>query len=196
MSDGINISVEGLEDLYLKLDVHLEKMNKASRAALRKGAMQIINDAKQNLRDGGNIVTGQLRASGKVQKVEGNADEIDAGFFSKNTSGGYAYYVEYGRRKGKMPPLDEIAQWIKKKGDNTRGGARHAVISMMNAMNEKRWRKKAYTLGELYMMAAWAVGKAIAKKGTKPHPFFNPAVEKNKDAVTKAIEQAVKKEIK
>lgn len=187
MSDGINISVEGLEDLYLKLDVHVEKTNKASRAALRKGAMQIINDAKQNLRDGGNIASGNLRASGKVQKVEGNADAIDAGFFSKNTSGGYAYYVEYGRKAGGVPPISSIEAWLRKKtatAKNRKNAFDSASVFMR--MNPGQYRQLIAT------RIAWS----IAKNGTTAHPFFNPAVEKNKDAVTKAIEEAVKKEIK
>lgn len=195
MSEGFEIKIEGLEELNAKMDIHLKKMNKRYVQALSKGGMLIINDAKRNLRDNGTIASGDLRASGKVQKVEGQKNLIEAGFFSQKTSGGYAFYVEYGRRKGKMPPLDELAQWIKKKGDNTRGGAYHAGKSMMNFMNGRRRRKKAYTLEDLYMMAAWAVGKAIAKKGTKPHPFLNPAIEKNKDEILKSIGESLKKEL-
>lgn len=169
MKGGAEIWLDGERELFINLQRHLGDVNTSARSALHKGAMQIVNDAKQNLRDGGNIVTGQLRASGKVQKVEGDEDSVDSGFFSQNTSGGYAFYVEYGRRAGKFPPVDMIAQWVRKK-------------FRVNDI------KEAKGIG-------FVIARKIAKKGTKPHPFFNPAIEKNKDAVTRAIEAAVKKEL-
>jgi hypothetical protein len=40
------------------------------------------------------------------------------------------------------------------------------------------------------------MARAIARKGTRPHPFFGPAVEKNKKAVVDAIAEAIDKETK
>jgi hypothetical protein len=108
-----------------------------------------------------------LRASGKVQRVQGDEDSVDAGFFSDKTTGGYAFFVEYGRRAGKMPPPDMLIQWCRKK----------------LRLTEKIARARG-----------WAMARKIAKKGTRPHPFFGPAVEKNKKAVVDAIAEAIEKE--
>jgi hypothetical protein len=128
-----------------------------------------------------------LRASGKVQKVQGDEDAIDAGFFSNKTTGGYAYWVEYGRRAGKMPPMSMIEAWLQKK-TSTRRNAKNAFAS---AAAFSRMMPEAYR-----RQLAWAIARSIAKSGTKPHPFFGPAVEKNKKAVVDAIADAINKETK
>ena len=100
--------------------------------------------------------------------MQGDEDAVDAGFFSDKSQGGYAYFVEYGRRSGKMPPVDYIIQWFRKKF----------------GMDYKEARARG-----------WASARAIARKGTRPHPFFAPAVEKNKKAVEGAIKEAIAKDI-
>lgn len=168
MSKNDVIWVEGEKALFLKMQRSMDVSISSARSALRTAGMNIINDAKVNLRNNKSVVTGQLRASGKVQAVEGDPDSIDAGFFSDKTQGGYAFFVENGRRSGRMPPVDNLIQWFRKKF----------------RLTEKVARARG-----------WAKAKSIAKKGTKPHPFFGPAVEKNKEAITKAISEAVKKEV-
>lgn len=179
------IWVEGERELFLNMQRRMDTSLSAAREAIRKGAAAIVNDAKENLRDGGNIATGQLRKSGRVQAVEGDADAVDAGFFSDNTAGGYAYFVENGRRSGKMPPVNYIAQWLRKK-TATGKGIKNAFASAAAFAGK---RAEAYILS-----LAWAIAKSIAKNGTQPHPFFAPAVEKNHKAITDAISEAVKKE--
>ena len=168
MSKRDVIWVEGERELFLNMQRVMGSNLSAARQGIRAGALNIINDAKQNLRGNHSVVTGQLRASGRVQAVQGDEDAVDAGFFSNDTQGGYAYFVEYGRRSGKMPPVDYIIQWFRKKF----------------GMNDKEAKARG-----------WASARAIARKGTRPHPFFAPAVEKNKKAVTDAIKEAIAKDI-
>ena len=115
MSKRDVIWVDGERELFLNMQRVMGSNLSAARQGIRAGAMSIINDAKQNLRGNHSVVTGQLRASGRVQAVQGDEDAVDAGFFSNDTQGGYAYFVEYGRRSGKMPPVDCIVQWFRKK---------------------------------------------------------------------------------
>lgn len=167
MSKNDVIWIEGEKALFLNMQRRMDVSISSAREALRTAGMNIVNDAKTNLRNNGSVVTGQLRASGRVQAVIGDEDAIDVGFFSDKNQGGYAYFVENGRRSGKMPPVDYIVQWVKKK---------------MRLLD-----KEARSVGFL-------IARKIAKEGTTPHPFFGPAVEKNKKAVTDAISEAVKKE--
>lgn len=164
------VRLEGERELFVAIERRFDGCGKAARRGLRKAALQIVNDAKQNLRSNGSVVTGMLRASGKVQAVEGNADAVDAGFFSNGGQGGYALFVEYGRRMGKFPPVDMIVQWVRKK---------------LRIADEKA----AKGIG-------FVIARKIAKKGTTPHPFFGPAVEKNKNAVSEFIAEEVAKETK
>ena len=95
-----------------------------------------------------------------------NDETLDAGFFDTlNRQSGYAAFVEYGRRAGKMPPPDEMAQWAYKKF-------------------HLHDRAVARSLG-------WALARVIARKGTKPHPFFAPAVQKNKRKILDTLAKAI-----
>lgn len=164
MADGGSISVEGLDKLLRQFDRASKEVRKAAMQGLQRGGLNIIADAQMNLRDNTSVVTGLLRQSGKVQKVD--EDNLDVGFFDTlNRQSGYAFYVEYGRRAGRMPPPDELAQWAYKKF-------------------QLHDRKQA-------LQAGWALAIKIAREGTRPHPFFVPAIEKNKKKIIDAIRSAI-----
>lgn len=190
MKDGMSITLEGERELFLKMEYRLEGCEKAGRRGLRKGALKIVNDAKGKLKSNGSVVTGMLRASGKVQAVEGDPDAVDAGFFSQDTKGGYAYFVEYGRRAGKMPPVEMLMEWLRKRTSKSK--ALRSAVNILEGRRKKR--EAAYTKDDLLRSAAWGLARHIAKKGTRPHPFFGPAVEENKNAVNEYIAEEVEKE--
>lgn len=149
MSETGAIYVEGLDELLRKMDRLPAEVQRECFKAMQTASLDIIADAKGNLRVNGSVVTGNLRASGKVQKVDGKT--LDVGFFSSDARDkGYASYVEHGRKPGKMPPPDILEAWAYKKFRLSHKDAR----SM-----------------------AWAMARSIAKKGTKARPFFEPAVE-------------------
>ena len=148
MSETGAIYVEGLDELLRKMDRLPAEVQRECFKAMQRASLDIIADAKTNLRVNGSVVTGNLRASGKVQKVDDKT--LDVGFFSSDSDKGYASYVEYGRKPGKMPPPDILEAWAYKKFRLSHKDAR----SM-----------------------AWALARSIAKKGTKARPFFEPAVE-------------------
>lgn len=149
MSETGAIYVEGLDELLRKMDRLPADVQRECFKAMQTASLDIIADAKGNLRVNGSVVTGNLRASGKVQKVDDKT--LDVGFFSSDARDkGYASYVEHGRKPGKMPPPDILEAWAYKKFRLSHKEARSA---------------------------AWALARSIAKKGTKAHPFFEPAVE-------------------
>ena len=148
MSETGAIYVEGLDELLRKMDRLPAEVQRECFKAMQRASLDIIADAKSNLRVNGSVVTGNLRASGKVQKVDDKT--LDVGFFSSDSDKGYASYVEYGRKPGKMPPPDILEAWAYKKFRLSHKDARSA---------------------------AWALARSIAKKGTKARPFFEPAVE-------------------
>ena len=149
MSETGAIYVEGLDELLRKMDSLPAEVQRECFKAMQSASLDIIADAKGNLRANGSVVTGNLRASGKVQKVDEKT--LDVGFFSSDVENkGYARYVEYGRKPGKMPPPDILEAWAYKKFRLSHKDARSA---------------------------AWALARSIAKKGTKARPYFEPAVE-------------------
>jgi len=158
------VYIEGLDTVLRNLKAKGDEVVKEASKGLQRGALNIVADAQDNLRRNSSIVTGLLRQSGKVQKIDDL--NIDAGFFdTQNRQSGYAYFVEYGRRAGRMPPPDELAQWAYKKF-------------------QLHDRKAARAAG-------WAMAVKIAREGTKPHPFFAPAVDKNKSYILDAVRSAI-----
>lgn len=95
-------------------------------------------------------------------KVVKDKDGYDVGFMSDKS---YASAVEYGRRAGRIPPPDVMAAYAYKKFH----------------LND---RKLARAIG-------WGLAINIGKHGTRPHPFFGPAVQKNQGRVVSAIKDAV-----
>lgn len=165
MADYGSIQLEGLDKVLREFRKLTPETRKAAMQGLQAGGLDIIAEAQKNLRSNGSVVTGLLRQSGKVEKVDD--DTLDVGFFdSQNHGHGYAFYVENGRRSGKMPPPDELIQYCYKK--------------LRMSLEEAR-------------AAGWAKAKSIAKYGTKPHPFFGPAVEAKKKTILQRMEDAIKK---
>ena len=95
-------------------------------------------------------------------KVEKVQDGYDVGFMSEKS---YASAVEYGRRAGRIPPPDVMEAYAYKKFH----------------LND---RKQARAIG-------WGLAINIGRHGTRPHPFFGPAVQKNQGRVASAIKDAV-----
>ncbi len=167
------ISIDGLQDLMRNFDAFDKAATEAALVGLETAAVNIIADAKENLKNNGSVVTSLLRNSGRTER---NNDEVIAGFFDTKNKQGYAYYVEFGRRAGKMPPPDELAEYAYKKFHLTD-------------------RKLARAMG-------WGMAKNIAKYGTTPHPFFVPAINKNTKTggmlggVTGSVAESIRKLIR
>ena len=162
------IDVEGLDRVLKSLEKADKATVEAAMVGMEEVGMEIIEDAKDNLRENGSIITGLLRAAGRTIR---KGIELTVGFFdTTNRNSGYALYVEYGRRAGKMPPPDELAAWAYKK------------------FHLQDW-PVANSMG-------WALARRIAAQGTEPHPFFNPAVKKHERGFEKAIRNAFRKKLK
>lgn len=161
MSSGA-IEIEGLRAVLGKLSKLPAEARKSAMGGLQSAGLQIIADAKNNLRDNGSVVTGLLRASGKVVKTAD--EEIEVGFFDTKNQSGYAVYVEYGRRSGKLPPIGNILAWVRKK---------------LRVKDDKVAKARAYV-----------IARGIARKGSRPHPFFNPAVEAGKSRIEDAFRKS------
>ena len=166
--DNGAIELEGLDKLLAALSQCDKDVVEAGLKGLEAGAADIIADAQDNLKRNGSVVTGLLRQSGHVTR---KGEDITAGFFDTlNLVDGYAYYVEYGRRAGKFPPLAYMGAWAYKK------------------FHLQDW-KLAASIGFL-------TARKIAEKGSEPHPFFAPAVKKNERKILNAVRDAIRRKIK
>lgn len=177
------LKLEGLWDLKVGFSTASGKITSSAVQGLKRVGQSIVNDAKINLKNNESVVTNNLRQSGKVQVLDGG--EVDAGFFTEGE--GYAYFVEYGRRAGKPAPVAHIEAWLKKKTSVSRGikSAFSSASVFMSSSPEKFRRALAF-----------AISRAIGKKGTKPHPFFVPAIKSNQADAERVVAEAIKKTIR
>ena len=172
MSSKQGIWVDGERELFLNMQRTLDGSIKAGMKGLESAALNIIADAKENLRGNESVVTGQLRASGRVQRAQDDDQALDAGFFSHGESG-HAAYVEYGTRAGGKRTIKNLLRWI------------------------LPWvQKKLRLSGNEAKTRAFFISRKIVKRGTKPHPFLGPAVEKNQKQISEAITFAIQDAIR
>jgi hypothetical protein len=160
MSDGMHIEFDHAAFRKFKMNKRKFEDRVLFKAAqgLKDSAARIVAVAKTHLKDNGSVATGMLRNSGSVRpQVDGT---VDAGFYAE-----YAYWVEYGRKAGGMPPVKLIKEWVRKK---------HITS------NEK----------EIDSMA-FAIAKNIAANGTKAKPFLTPSYEENKSRIDDIIQKAI-----
>lgn len=196
------IEVEGLQSLKANLEKVAKELGAAGNKAVQAVALDIVAEAKDNIDKNRTNAFGTLRKSGKVQKAEDGT--IDAGFFSSEHDNGYAAYVEFGRgptKKGNQggPTLkDSLKAWVRKK----LGGSAMRSAAVFNLMDEegKLVRKGAKAIKkseeELIEAAALNIARKIHKHGTKPQPFFAPAVKKIEDRFEEIVSRYIKKESK
>lgn len=123
-----------------------EKSKEALIVSLRNISLRILTSSIKNLQEHGNIASGKLVKDGKFKISED-------GMFADVYYTGYAGSIEFGRKAGKMPPVDIIQQWVKRK------------LRIDNI-------KKAKS-------AAFAIAKSIAKNGTRAYPFLGPAYDEH-----------------
>lgn len=155
------IQVENLEEFADRLRELGAGVTREVDRQLRKSAMKVVSEAQQNIRKAPNANnTGAMSNSGKVRGKTGGL-EYEAGFASQ-----YAYYVEHGRKAGRMPPVKLLAEWAKKK----------------LRVDDKR-----------KMSVGYLVARKIARKGTRPNPFLKPAFDKVTKALGEDVARAVKK---
>lgn len=160
MSDGMYIDFDQAAFQQFKRNKKQftrEVLNKAAQG-LNNSAARIVAEAKQKIKDNGSIATGMLRNSGSVRpQVDGT---VDAGFYAD-----YAYWVEYGRKAGGMPPVKLIAEWV---------------------------RKRHITSDESEIESiAFAIARNIAANGTKAKPFLTPSYEENKSRIDEIMQKAI-----
>lgn len=185
------IKVEGQQALKANIDKTVKEIASAGDKAMQAVGLEIIAEAKTNLNANKTNNTGVLRASGKVQKAEDGT--VDAGFFSSERDKGYAAAVEFGRgptikeNDGGPTLKDSLKAWVRRKLTNPTGG-KNAMDSA--AVFAKKSRE------EMVDMVAFLIARKIHREGTKPQPFFAPAVKKIEERLEQIVSKYIKNESK
>lgn len=139
---------------------------------------------KQNLTDNDSVITGDLRGSVSSSEVQVTKEAI---FVEVGAGRGlpYAQAVEYGT-KPHTPPLSitEPGQPLYKFVEIKRLAGVYSVKTGRRLGGKKRQVDENRQVAR----AIWA---HIRKFGTKPHPYFMPAIEQTKERIKKLFEEAI-----
>ena len=100
----------------------------------------------------------------------------------------YWKYIEYGRKAGKFPPLENIEQWIKVKGIQPMTRTQASV---------KRWtqhkgsiRKNDGSIPSIKSLA-YLIGRKIKEEGIQPRPVLSDAIATTMKRFEEAINEAI-----
>jgi hypothetical protein len=98
--------------------------------------------------------------------------------------------MEYGRPPGKMPPIEAIALWVKRKGL----AGTYKIKADKRGLHGRQGGAKQKNSEDLSV--AWAIAKSIAKKGTRGWPnkdylMFTRGFEASKEHIVKAFDDAI-----
>ena len=117
----------------------------------------VKNEYQQKLKDGNHIASGKLYNS-----INYNIETTDTGIKLYFVALDYYIYIENGRAKGKMPPINEIRKWMVFKKIPDSGGTDYRIA------------------------------KSIAKNGIKANPYLknikNKTIPTFKDDIEKALQ--------
>lgn len=76
----------------------------------------------------------------------------------------YSTFVDAGRKSGKMPPYNDILDWVNKNITKRKEGRRDSKNSINNDSNSTEITNESI---------AWAITKSIANRGLKARPFID-----------------------
>ena len=167
----MEIEIEGLRELRAGLANASKRAEAGTMKGLQAVGLEIVAEAKLNLQRNGTNNRRTLSNSGKVQK---DKDGVDAGFFSEGSMQGYASAVEYGRgptkRAGEIPLRTTLKAWVH--------------------------RKLGIPYGKELDSASFLIARKIHRKGTKPQPFFVPAVKKIEEKIDEIVSKYINNALK
>jgi len=141
---------DDLNDVIRRLNQTPEVMAAELRRAMQASLLLIEADARVNAsRD-----TGRLAGS-ISNRIDGTGLVLEG---HVGPSVGYGRYVEFGRTPGaRMPPVSALIGWVQRHFHNPRQRVTDATL-----------RSEAF-----------ALARAISRRGIPPRPFMQPALTKN-----------------
>ncbi|NPV78246.1 MAG: HK97 gp10 family phage protein [Anaerolineae bacterium] len=187
MSTKKDLVIEGLEKLIELIEQSgdlREEVYFPIHDAMAQSGKLLEDQIKQNLTDNDSVATGDLRGSVSSGEVQVTKDAI---FVEVGAGRGlpYAQAVEYGS-KPHTPPLSitepgqPLYEWVRIK----------QLAGIYSVRTGRRLGSKAKQIDENRRVAR-AIWAHIRRFGTKPHPYFEPALEQTKEQIMRLFQEAV-----
>jgi len=171
----------------------------AIEEVLIKYATLIADDASENL-NRINKYGSDSNASGRLQKsITISPVKFAGGVYSIEISLlEYYKWVNEGRPRGKRPPISAIKQWIIQKqlrlddgGVTKNGYKRDGTLISKSKKKVQLGKSKVNILDAV----AYKIAARIGARGTEPTNFWSDAINRNKEALYKAMAEALKQDV-
>lgn len=171
----------------------------AIEEVLIKYATLIADDASENL-NRINKYGSDSNASGRLQKsITVSPVKFAGGVYSIEISLlEYYKWVNEGRPRGKRPPISAIKQWIIQKqlrlddgGVTKNGYKRDGTLISKSKKKVQLGKSKVNILDAV----AYKIAARIGARGTEPTNFWSDAINRNKEALYKAMAEAFKQDV-
>ena len=178
----MEVKLEGQEQLFNALKrFEKQAVYDDAKPAMKRVGRDIIAESIGNLRRNRSWATGFLANTGKVQEAS-DKQGLEVGFMTGDKN--YASSVEYGIKNPKWFSYTALWNWVSKKHNLT--------LTMHTGKNGRPLKDD---VNPEVKTIAYFVRNKIVRQGTKPHPFFEPAVRKHGPKVAQAISDAIKRRI-
>ena len=143
------------------------------RRALNASLLLIEADAKQNVRQDTRRLAGSINHS-----IDGDYPNLIG---RVGPSVNYGAFVEFGRRPGRMPPVDALMGWVRRHWAPTAAAeTRIRAARFGGPVRARAWR----TAGQDALRArAFVLARAIGRRGIPARPFLVPAYRRNQAAI-------------
>lgn len=198
MTEGLYVDPQSLKNLEVNFKWFQREVLASAQDGLKRYGMKIVARAKRIIERDNIKAEGFLRNSGRtVVQADGT---VDAGFFAA-----YAEFVEYGRKAGGMPPVDDIYAWLYKKKIMPTERKREAkpietrekrerTRSLRSLFARSKYKSLSADEKKRYSLA-WAIALSIKENGTKPHPFLKPAYEEYRGQIDNFMRGVIAKTV-
>lgn len=189
----VELDMQSYADCRKRIKSFDKVVQSAAMRGIKSSAVNVLGDSQRNIKAHDSIATAQLINSGKTKpNMSGRYVDVIYNVIQ-------AFFVEFGRKAGKIPPYEPILQWVHKRGiaatytksgRKRSSGARYAYTSLKTRKTHKvsNYWKQATS-------AAIAIAKSIGKKGTPAKPFLYPALRSNENKTLALVKQEIDKTI-
>lgn len=165
-----------LEDIGKRLGKIEQPKNDDISRIVQNWGMQLIKEMQINMLRNKSDATSRLS-----QSIVPEIKTTSKGYNLQVLMEDYWFYVENGRKAGKMPPIKNIYDWITFK---------KSIQVKTISKNQNRIQATK--------SLAYVIAKKIAREGSKAKPFVNPALSKVTtqvltDRITTYIKDSIEK---
>lgn len=151
-----------------------------TQAVLEQYAQQLVAQYRENLTQGKRNASSKLADTVKAEvKVEDTVISVEL------TLQDYWYYVEHGRKAGKMPPISKIEKWIKVKNIPLQ------LETYAEQTKNKLKKKKKPTKAQQRHRLAYLIARKIGREGTKGTHDLQSASNDTYDDFKVLLEKAI-----